>query len=713
METGTAHAAHRHTNHLIHETSPYLLQHAHNPVDWYPWGTEAFARAQAEDKPIVLSVGYAACHWCHVMAAESFENEAIARLMNELFICIKVDREERPDVDALYMDAVQQLTGSGGWPMTVFLTPQGMPFAGGTYFPPEDRYNMPGFPRVLQSMAESYRTRRAEVDEQADLFQRFYEAQRTATFALPEGLAPATAVVQPQVIYQAVASHLPLFDATHGGFGGAPKFPHPMNLAFLLRALRRARADSGPHALHADVRAALEGLLRQTLDAMAAGGIYDQIGGGFHRYATDIRWQVPHFEKMLYDNALLAPAYLAAWQYFGEERYRRICEEILDYVRRDMTDPSGGFYATQDADSVDGEGQYYVWTREQLREALGAADAPIAEQFWGVTASGNFAGANVLHIARDAGAIASAVAMSESEVRAILARARARLAAVRAERVAPARDDKVLAVWNGLMLRAFADAARALGREEYRAAAVQNATFLCERMMDGDRLRRSWRQGHARLDAYLDDYASVANGLLSAYEASGELRFFHVARQLVDTLLTRFWDETAGSFFDTSAEHPPLIGRPRELADNAVPSGMSLAAEALLRLAGFTGAARYHEFAARVLVPLAPAMVEQPLMFGQLLCALDDFVGPLYEVAVVGAPEDPATRELRHVLDTLSQPRMVLAQADPNDTAAQAEVPLLAERPLVTGQPAVYVCQGFLCRQPVTRPESLAPLLQP
>lgn len=699
----------RHTNRLIRETSPYLLKHAHNPVDWYTWSEEALAKAKSEDKPILLSVGYAACHWCSVMERESFENEETARLMNEYFVSIKVDREERPDIDALYMDAVQAMTGNGGWPMTVFLTPDGAPFFAGTYFPPRDRYGMPGFPKVLRSIAEHYRTQRDVVERQAEEFRQYYRRQSETKVPLPQGVTIeelSSLTLDPDLLRQAGEQLLATMDAVEGGFGRAPKFPHPMGLEFLLRVESRLRAGGDGEG---DPR--LMTLVRLTLDKMADGGIYDQIGGGFHRYATDAIWLVPHFEKMLYDNALLAPVYLHAWQLTGDERYRRICEETLDYVLREMTDPAGGFYSTQDADSEGEEGKFYIWTPAELREVLGEAEARIAERYWGVSEGGNFEGRTILHVVTAMDEVARDLGVAEDEVRAAIARARRQLYEARAGRVWPGRDDKVLAAWNGFMLRAMAEAGRILDREDYRQAAVANAEFLRSQMVSDGRLHRSWRNGQARLDAYLEDYAAVVNGLLSTYEATGDVRFFGGARELADTLLASFWDEESGGFFDTASDHETLIGHPRELTDNATPSGTSLAAEGLLRLAALTGEERYREHAARIVVPLAPAMVDQPSAFGHLLCALDDFIGPFYEIALVGAPDDASLREMRRAVATRYVPRAMLAVAGPDDAMAQREVALLAGRGLVDGQSAAYVCQGFVCKRPVTRADVLLALL--
>src|SRR5262245_18240052 len=551
------------TNRLIHESSPYLLQHAHNPVDWYPWGKDALAIAQSEDKPILLSIGYAACHWCHRLSEESFENEATARLMNELYISIKVDREERPDLDALYMEAVQALTGSGGWPMTVFLTPDGAPFYGGTYFPPQDRYGMPSFTRVLRGVADLYRNQREEVERQAEAFREHYAGQAQTGLKLPDDFNPATAMISAEMLTAAANVLVSQFDTVEGGFGPAPKFPHPMGLEFLLRVEARRRAKDASALPSSQLDESLLPLTLLTLDKMADGGIYDQVGGGFHRYATDKIWLTPHFEKMLYDNALLAPVYLHAWQLTEERRYRRIADETLDYVLREMTDPSGAFYSTQDADSEGEEGKFYVWTAQELRDLLGA-DAPLVLAYWGVTDGGNFEGGNILHIAAKLEDVATALGIAQDEARAALARARNTLYEARSKRVWPGRDDKALAAWNGWMLRAFAEAGRHLDREDYRAAANKNADFIVRELVVDGRLHRAWRQGQAKLDAYLEDCAALANAFLSLYEATGDVSRFTFARALVEAMLERFWDESTGAFFDTASDAEALIGRPRD-----------------------------------------------------------------------------------------------------------------------------------------------------
>ena len=699
-------------NRLIHESSPYLRQHAHNPVDWYPWGEEALTRARDEDKPILLSIGYSSCHWCHVMAHESFENEAIAEIMNRNFVCIKVDREERADLDAIYMEATIRMTQSGGWPMTVFLTPDGAPFFAGTYFPPVDRYGAPGFPRLLEAIATWYRDQRDDVEAQAQAMRDVYQANERLHLEVPHGLLDGAERLDPAILARAATSDLANFDRETGGLRGAPKFPHALGLEFLLRMERRRQVageanDAATRGLSPD----LLPLVTLTLDKMAAGGIYDQIGGGFHRYSTDAIWLTPHFERMLYDNALLALVYLHAWQVTNEPRYRLVCEQTLDYILREMTDSSGAFYSSQDADSEGEEGRFYVWTADELREALGNDDAAVAQLAWGISERGNFEGRNILHSARDAGEVAVSLGITADEARAALARARQRLYTVRAGRIWPARDDKAITAWNALALRSLAEAALALGRDDYYQAAVKSASFLTGAMFLDGRLLRTWRLGAAKLDAYLEDYAGLANALISVYELTGDSRYVTQARALADAIATRFWDEEVAGFFDTASDHERLIARPRELTDNVTPSGTSLACEALLRLAALTGEARYRELAARALLPLAPLALRSPSGFGRALCALDDLIGPFYEVAIVGEQSDPRFQALRDAVGSAWRPRLVLATTSPGDEAAATAVPLLAARPLVGGAPAAYVCQGFICQRPVTAPNELAALL--
>jgi uncharacterized protein YyaL (SSP411 family) len=624
-------------NRLAQETSPYLLQHADNPVDWYPWSEEAFELARAEDKPVLLSVGYAACHWCHVMEHESFEDAETAELMNEGFVCVKVDREERPDVDGLYMEAVVTMTGQGGWPMTVFLTPEGRPFYGGTYFPPEPRYNMPSFRQLLLAVSEAYRERRSELERQADAL---VEAIREAS-----AVRPSAEPLTTELLSRAVSALAAQFDPEHGGFGRAPKFPPASNLEFLLRT---------------DREDALE-MVRKTLDGMAAGGMYDVVGGGFHRYSVDERWLVPHFEKMLYDNTLLASVYLHAWVVTGEERYRRIAEETLDYLVRELGLPEGGFASAQDADTAGVEGLTYTWEPDEV-------DDP----GWLLP----FEGRGIIR----------------GE---LPAEAKQRLLAERERREQPLRDDKVVTAWNGLALAAFAEAARRLDRPDYLEVALDLARFLQEEMTgENGVLFRTYRDGAAKIEGYLEDYANVANGLLELHWATGDLRWLQEARTVADRA-ERFWDEERGGYF---VDDHGLIARRKEFDDHPTPSGNSMMAFVLLRLGRIYGDAEMENRAVGVFRLARPLLERAPTAVGHLLCALHLHFSPPREVAVVGASE-----ELRQAALDGFQPSTVFAFAgEPTDA-----VPLLAAKGLVGGRPAAYVCERFACQAPVTSPDEL------
>ncbi len=678
-------------NRLIDESSPYLQQHAHNPVDWYPWCDEAFERAASEDKPVLLSIGYSACHWCHVMERESFENEEIARLMNESFVSIKVDREERPDLDSVYMSAVQALTGQGGWPMTVFLTPDKRPFFGGTYFPPEDRANMPGFARVLQTVADAYRNRRGEVETAA----REIVSHLNQPLQPQQTVEPLTADILDLAAGAAGATH----DQRNGGFGTAPKFPQPMTLEFLLRRYY--------HTGDEDSLATVQ----RTLDKMARGGIYDQIGGGFHRYSVDARWLVPHFEKMLYDNALLSRVYLHAYLVTGKPLYRRIVEETLDYVLREMTDTGGGFYSTQDADSEGVEGRYYTWTMDELREALGVDDAKLAARCFGAIERGNFEGTNILHRPVESEALAPALGMSTEELEARTAAIRERLLDRRARRVPPHRDDKVLADWNGMMLASFAEAAAVLGRADYLQAAVANASFVTDTMCAGDTLNHVWKDGKAKIDGYLSDYALVADGLLALYRATLDERWLAAATQLVSRMLQLFWDEGHGVFYDAARNGDGLFARPRDIFDNTVPSGSSAASSVLLRLSRLTGNREYERVAAANLRSVREYMHKYPTGFGNWLCALDFYLADHKEIAIVGEPEDPATLSLLREVQRRYLPDLTLAGGNLNGSASAVALPPLRDKAMVDGRPTAYLCHRHTCRPPVTEPEALAALL--
>jgi uncharacterized protein len=679
----------RAANRLASETSPYLLQHAHNPVDWYPWGPEAFERARRDDKPVLLSVGYSACHWCHVMERESFENDEIAALMNRLFVSIKVDREERPDVDQIYMQAVQSMTGRGGWPMTVFLTPDGVPFYGGTYFPPVDRHGMPAFPRLLQSIADAYHSRRGEV----------LEAGRQLVESMGQSgrLSGAASLLSRDVLVQAYLGLSAEYDERDGGLGQAPKFPQPMTWEAVLRIGRRS----------GDARALA--MLRHTLTRMARGGIYDQLGGGFHRYSVDGQWLVPHFEKMLYDNAQLASLYLHGWLATGDPEYRRIAEETLDYVRREMTHPAGGFYSAQDADSEGVEGKFFVWSPQEIEAALGDPGlARVALAYWGVADGPNFEGHSILFVPREPADVAASLGMTESALADAVARARVILHGVREKRVHPGLDDKVLASWNGLMLAAFAEAAAVLGRTDYLATAVRNAEFLTSQMCRDGRLLRSWKDGHARITGYLEDYSMVGAGLLTLYEATFDRRWLDESRRLAEEALRLFWSPDREAFFDTGHDQESLVVRPRNIFDNAVPSGTSVAIDWLLRLAVVLGEERYEALALRALRPMADLMQRYPSGFGRYLSALDFHLGPVAEIALVW----PAghEREVAPLVDAVFgryQPNRVVVGAAEGSPGADG-LPLLADRGAQSGRPTAYVCRHYVCQLPVTEPAALA-----
>ena len=705
------------TNRLAGETSPYLLQHAHNPVDWYPWGAEALARARAEDKPIFLSIGYAACHWCHVMERESFEDEATAAELKRDFVAIKVDREERPDLDQLYMAAIQAMTGQGGWPMSVFLTPAGRPFYGGTYFPDRPHHGLPTFREVLAGVAAAFHDRRAEVERSATaIVGAISEGARFASPVLTEDGrisaetgSPATAVARPpdsSVLDAAMAQLEATFDARNGGWGGAPKFPQPMSIEFLLR--RAAGVPGG-----ADGRALA--IARRSLDAMADGGIHDQLGGGFHRYATDAVWLVPHFEKMLYDNAQLGRVYGHAWALTGERRYRDVALDTLDYVARELRTPEGAFAASQDADTEGIEGATFLWTADEIEAGLPPADAALFMAAYDVTETGNWEGRTILHRVRTDAELATTSGLTPDAIAGVLAEARARLLALRGLRPQPARDDKALAGWNGLAIAAFADMVAALeatgdARDAelapgYRAVAARAAETILTRLGTPDgRLRRSWKDGRASANGVLEDYACLAEGLLALYQATFEERWFVAARALADTILERFADP-AGGWFDTSDDHETLISRPRDLQDNAVPSGNALAATVLLRLAAFTGEGRYREAAERALALVAGVLGRHPGGFGQWLTALDFALADVVELAIVGDPADPATLRLGASARAGFRPHLVLAiSAESADSAIE----LLHGRAQLDGRPTAFVCRGFACRQPVQEPEALA-----
>ncbi len=675
-----------HTNRLIHEKSPYLLQHAHNPVDWYPWGEEAFAKARTEDKPIFLSIGYSTCHWCHVMERESFEDEEIAALLNALYVPVKVDREERPDVDQIYMQAIQIMTGQGGWPLSAFLTPDRRPFWGGTYFPPDDRYGRPGFRRILIALADSWRNRRAEIlDSAAKLTGYVEEQSRLAQ-------ARAQVTLGPELVTQAVAQSSARFDSVHGGFGTAPKFPRPHAISFLLGAHARS-AD--PHVL---------GMVETTLEHMARGGIYDHLGGGFHRYSTDDRWLVPHFEKMLYDQALIARAYLQAYQATGNEAYAGVARGIFTYVLRDLTAPGGGFYSAEDADSEGEEGKFYVWTGEEIRAVLGNGAGDLIAAVYGISAGGNFEhGRSIMHLPRPLAATAAEHGLTPSELEARLGPARAQLLAARNQRIRPHLDDKILTDWNGLMIGALALGARVLDEPAYLAAAERAARFIDSHLRRADgRLLRRYRDGEAAIPAYLDDYAFLSWGLLDLYAASFEPSYLERARELVREMLRLFKDEKDGGLFFAAGDGEDLLVRTKEIHDGALPSGNAVAALVLLRLGATTADPELSQEGRAIIETYAGVLATSPMAFPQLLFALDFALGPTAEVVVAG---DPASRELKAMLAALNRPflpHVVTAVRFSDETGERLATiaPFLAAFEPEQGGAAAYVCRNHACELP-------------
>jgi len=678
-------SAPRRSNRLAEETSPYLLQHANNPVDWFPWGPEALERARQEDKPILLSIGYAACHWCHVMERESFEDDEIAALMNEFYVCIKVDREERPDIDDIYMTAVQMMSGHGGWPLTVFLTPGLKPYFGGTYFPPDDRVNMPGFRRVLAAVRQSFDEERTAVDEAAKDIAGHLEAA-----ALRSTGAASLEMLSAELVNTAVAQYRQRFEPIFGGFSPAPKFPHPMAISLLLRyAAQNGDAD-------------VLDMVTLSLDRMAYGGLYDQLGGGFHRYSTDDRWLVPHFEKMLYDNALLANAYLEAVQLSGHEEYARVAAETLDWVIRDMQSPEGGYYSTVDADSEGVEGKFYVWQQGEI-EALLGADAATFCRVYGVTAGGNWEGSNILNLAKPATEFFAELDTDPETLAAQLARARAILLEARGDRIAPGLDDKVLTDWNGLMIGAMAKGYRVLGDERLLESARRAATFVLDTMVADGRLLHSYRAGSARLLGYIDDHANLAWGLVELFESTFDPAWLMRAREVADRMIELFWDDADGGFFFTGADHEQLIARMKPGHDGATPSGNAVAANVLLRLRALTGEESYGRHAADLLRAFQDSMTRAPTGFAHMLAAVDYYLHTPSEIVLVGPTE---SEEMASVVQTLwlqFRPRDLIVAVDPTVTdmaSVAAQVPLLEGKQMVDNRPTFYLCENYACQAP-------------
>ena len=678
-------------NRLASETSPYLLQHASNPVEWYPWGPEALERAKAENKPILLSIGYAACHWCHVMEHESFEDDSTAALMNERFVNIKVDREERPDLDAIYMQAVQAMTGHGGWPMTVFLTPDGLPFYGGTYFPSEPRFGMPTFKRILTAVSDSYRNKPADVARAAGSVREMYNAAKEAT--------RSSGSLTTQLLDRAYRALADDYDEENGGFGGAPKFPATMSLDFLLRYWARTGGIT-ERALS---------IVTNSFLHMARGGIYDQVGGGFARYTVDAIWLVPHFEKMLYDNALLVRLGAHIWQATGDAEVRRVVEETIDWAIREMRSPDGGFYSSYDADSEGHEGKFYLWDGAELDAALGS-EAEIMRAYWGASSGGNFEGRNILFVAaRDKRALARRFSISVETLDEIVARSKRTLYGIRKQRVWPGLDDKVLASWNGLMVRGIAEAARAFGSDEYRRVAIESGTFLFTQMVRDGRVLRSYKGGQARIAGFLEDYASLALAALSLYELTFDRAWLTRARELGDSIVRLFWDDDVNAFFDTASDHEALVVRPRDVTDNAIPSGTSLAAELLARLAEL-----YHDADARrratwIIETQLQTMQRYPTAFGHALGVADMLIHGAVEIAIVGEVESADFKTLERAAAERYVPSLVLAGGSPSQNS---EIALLADREARDGRATAYVCRGYACDAPATTVELLIEQLE-
>jgi len=675
-------------NRLAAESSPYLLQHKDNPVDWYPWGDEALARARAEDKPLLVSIGYSACHWCHVMEHESFEDAETAAVMNAHYVSVKVDREERPDIDSLFMGAVQAMTGQGGWPLNVFLLPDGTPFYGGTYWPPEDRQGMPAFRRVLEAVADTFATQRGDIEAQGE---QVRAALRNASAAQ---LRPGQ--IEQRLVDEAVELLGQQLDGRNGGFGGAPKFPQASVIEFLLRAHRQTGSAS---ALR---------MATFTLDRMAVGGLYDVVGGGFHRYTVDAIWLVPHFEKMLYDNGQLARIYLDAFRLTHEPRYRAVVEETLDYVLREMTSPEGGFYSTQDADSEGVEGKFYVWEPAEVDEILEAQNGPAVRAYLGIEPGGNFEGESIPTRRRPAAEVAVEQGLTEETLLGMADEALPKLRAVRDQRVWPGRDEKVITAWNGMTLRAFAEASRTLGRDDYRDAAVRNAEFLLTRLSDGGDLLHTYKDGTARIPGFLDDYAQTIDGLIALYEATLDLRWMRESARLAERMVALFSDEDGVGLFDTSTAHETLIARPRDIQDGATASGTAVATSVLLRLARYLERPEWETRATAILESVNQAMANQPIGYGRHLANAVAHLSPAREVAVAAPDGAAAVAAFSAVVYDRFEPDALIGVA--SEEAAEL-IPWLAGRPMRDGRPAAYLCERHTCLPPVETPDALRELL--
>ena len=687
----------KHTNRLIDETSPYLLQHAHNPVDWYPWGEEALNLAKNLDKPILLSIGYSACHWCHVMERESFENEKIAAIMNKYYINIKVDREERPDLDEIYMSAVQIMTGSGGWPMTVFLTPELKPFYGGTYFPPDDRYGRPGFPKLLEAVEDAYRSKREEINEQAEKL-----VSHINQISNPKGVENLS--LDDKIIEQAFYHYQNRFDSQHGGFGQAPKFPPGMGLILLLRYWKRS---GNSRALH---------IVEFTLEKMARGGMNDQLGGGFHRYSTDEIWLTPHFEKMLYDNSLLTVTYLEAFQATGKPFYREVVEETLGYILREMYDQqNGGFYSTQDADSEGEEGKFFVWTPDEVEQILGQADAKVFCDFYDVTDHGNFEHQNILWVKTPTDLYTKKTNIEQTDLINILSRCKKKLFDAREKRIKPGLDDKILTSWNGLMIRSMGLAYQILGDPRYLEAAETSAKFILKELVQKNgHLLRTHRAGKSHLNACLEDYSYFIAGLIELYQATFDPYWLREANRLNQIMISQFWDSQNGGFFFTGKDHPKLIVRSKSAYDGATPSGASMAVHVLLRLAILLNQPDLKEKAKITFSLYDHTMKTAPSGSAQMLCGVDFLIDAPKEIAIVGNPLSEQTQEILRNIHRRFVPNKVIALLNPNTEEKQEIeelIPLLAGKTSIDGKTTIYVCQNYACQLPTTDIDDLDKLL--
>ena len=684
---------HKHTNRLINETSPYLLQHAHNPVDWYPWSDEAFEQAKEQDKSVFLSIGYSTCHWCHVMEHESFEDEHIAAIMNEHFISIKVDREQRPDVDSVYMNAVQAMTGSGGWPLSLFLTPDGKPFFGGTYFPPKDMRGRAGFERVLLAVADAWKNKRDQLTDSARKISELLAATTTQ---------PEKGPLTPEMLDGGFNYLRKIFDPAHGGFGTAPKFPQPTNLSMLLAYYHRTGQES-----------ALK-MVEKTLDEMAKGGMYDHIGGGFHRYSTDARWLVPHFEKMLYDQALISRAYIEAWQITKKRQYKRTAREIFDYVLRDMTDPAGGFYSAEDADSEGAEGTFYLWDPKQTASVLEQDQAPIFDRYYGITEKGNFEqGKTILSVTTSIDQLAKEFNKAPAEIVDVLIKARLKAFKERQKRIRPHRDDKIIAGWNGLMISSLACGGASLNEQKYVKAAQRAAEFIMDRLHKKGRLMRYYRAGHVIGPGFLDDYAFMILGLGDLYEATFDAKWLIAAKKLAEEMIELFEDSRQGGFFLTGSDSEKLIVRTRPGYDGALPSGNSIEAMALLKLGRLTMDSNLTDHGARTVEAFSRQLQRSPASVSAMLIALDFRLGPTQEVVIAGDPDADDTKRMLELVRTRYLPKTVLLLHDQRraDSALYEVVPFVRNQTALGGKTTAYVCENYVCKRPVNKAESLAGLL--